>query len=190
MHNGHLKLITKVMADTGCGNGLLIPAGVSPLKTDSLMAGDIHRLNMCRLAAATVDNISVCDLELYMPKPSYSLNTLMALKATRPQSVFHFICGSDAFLSFDKWYKYQDILRLAVICTVARDPGDRAEIEKMAEKMKKDGGRIEICDFEPVTVSSTEIRKLVRNSQSIAGLVPKPVEDYITENMLYQNKAD
>lgn len=186
IHNGHMSLINEVTKQIGCDHALVIPAGVSPFKTGADPADGAHRLKMCEIAFRDDPDVSVCDLELYMRRPSYTVNTLLALKATRPLSELYLVCGSDAFLSIEKWHKYREILRLAVICTAMRPGDDKNEVCALVQRLEKKGARVILCEMPPVDISSSEIRRKISSGEDVRGLLPDGVADYIEKNRLYR----
>ena len=135
----------------------------NPLKQSSELLNDEQRLQMARLAVEHVEGIVVSDYEMHLPKPSYTWNTLEALRRDYPDREFVLMIGGDNWQLFDRWYRADDIKANYEIVVYTRTPGDPGFID----------------------ISSTDIRQRIRLGRGIRRLVPKAVADYIKENKLY-----
>ncbi|MCD7872283.1 MAG: nicotinate-nicotinamide nucleotide adenylyltransferase, partial [Clostridiales bacterium] len=117
----------------------------------------------------------------------YTYDTLLELRKIYPDSEFFLILGQDQFLNFDKWYNYKKISQVAVLCTAAREKDSRKKLLDFASGKLKISNCY-IADFEPVVVSSSEIREKIKNNIDISGLVPNAVKDYIINKEIYVEK--
>ena len=120
-------------------------------------------------------------MELERGSRSYTVETLRELKALYPDSELYFIVGSDMLESFDKWYLWQEILSLSVLCAASREEGyspDLSRFGKLAE-------RIKIITLDPLEVSSTQIRNSTGEVSS--ELLDPKVAAYIREHGLYDD---
>ncbi len=72
---------------------------------------DADRLRLARLAVEDCDQLQVSDFEMLLPRPSYMVHTLEALRTARPDCEFVLVIGADNWLSFHRWYRPEDILR-------------------------------------------------------------------------------
>lgn len=186
VHLGH-----KHLADTMCeklrlDKCIIMPAFVSPFKTDkksSVTAQD--RFRMCELAFSE-EMYEVSDLEIAKNETSYTVNTLTALKEQYPDDELFLIIGSDMLLSFDRWYRWQDILKLATLCAVSRcDDDPLQELEDFAETHLRKEGNVLILPFSPLVVSSTLLREKIRNKEDTSAFLHTAVKDYIDKHNLY-----
>ena len=134
-----------------------------PLVRAVHLCRDELRLQMARLAVENVEGIVVSDYEMHLPKPSYTWNTLQALSKDYPDEEFVLMIGGDNWQLFDRWYRAEDIKANYEIVVYTRTPGDPGYID----------------------ISSTDIRRRIREGRGIRRLVPKAVADYIKENKLY-----
>lgn len=136
---------------------------------------------MCRLAFGGDPRLEVSPMELERGSRSYTVETLRELKALYPDSELYFIVGSDMLESFDKWYLWQEILSLSVLCAASREEGyspDLSRFGKLAE-------RIKIITLDPLEVSSTQIRNSAGEVSS--ELLDPKVAAYIREHGLYDD---
>lgn len=186
VHLGH-----KHLADTMCerlqlDKCIIMPAFVSPFKTDkksSVTAED--RFRMCELAFSE-EKYEVSALEIEKGETSYTVNTLTALKAQYPDDDLFLIIGSDMLLSFNRWYRWQEILKLCTLCAVSRcDDDPLQELEEFAHKHLRCEGNVLILPFAPLVVSSTLLREKIRNGEDTRAFLHPAVKDYIQSHNLY-----
>ena len=163
IHNGHISLALQLKEQAGLDEVWLMVSPQNPLKQVGDLLNDEQRLQMARLAVEHVEGIVVCDYEMHLPKPSYTWNTLEALKRDYPDRQFVLMIGGDNWEHFDRWYRAEDIKANYEIVVYTRTPGDSGFID----------------------ISSTDIRRRIREGRGIRRLVPKAVADYIKENRLY-----
>lgn len=190
-HVGHMQGAEQAIRTLGLDRLLLIPVRVAPHKTlppNSPTAE--QRLEMLRIAAGDRPNIAVSDMELCRQGVSYSYETVLALKNAHPQARLVLVMGSDMFLSFQTWCQPGIILENAEIAVLYR--GDRDESEAVEEQKKileARGGRITLVQNKVLTISSTQLRRLLAFRCADAFL-PEGVGDYIRRNGLYDTGAN
>lgn len=187
VHNGHVAAAKLFMEQMRLDYLLVIPAALPPHK--QLDAGDnpIHRLHMCELAFADMDGIVVSDMEIRRGGLSYTVDTLREL--SRPGRRLLLLCGTDMVLSFDKWHEYREILKLCYPVYMRRESDkmlDNLIVNKLTQYYKESGKMFRRLTGDPIEISSTEIRKRVREGKDISDMVPPLVESYIRNNKLYQ----
>lgn len=181
-HNGHKKLAREFAGRLSLDLLLIVPDYIPPHKSAENLAGEEDRLNMCRLCFDD-DIIQVSDIEIARKDRSYTVNTLEELKKEYPDDELFFLMGSDMLLSFHTWREPERILAYAVICAAERLDGETDRLKAYVDEYfphRKD--RFIIMDFDPVEISSTEIR----NGIAFKGALPEKVERYIKEKGLYR----
>ena len=166
---------------------IIMPAFVSPFKAGKQgSVAPAHRFNMCRLAFADCEKYEVSDLEIAKGETSYTVNTLTALKERYPDDELFLIIGSDMLLSFNRWYRWQDILQLCTLCAVSRcDEDPLQELEDFAENNLRVAGKVGIYPFAPLEISSTEIRESIADGADTDAFLCAAVKEYILKNNLY-----
>lgn len=170
VHNGHIAVAESVLKSGLADEVWLTLSPQNPLKSGSSELIDDHqRLEMLRLAAEGLPGLRVCDIELCLPRPSYTINTLNELSRRHPGIRFRLLIGADNMQIFDRWRAADEILERYSPIVYPR-PGYPCE------------GCI---DMEQFNVSSTEIREMLKRGESINNLVPGKVEIYIRDNRLY-----
>ena len=185
VHNGHVELSQAFMSTLSLDRVLVIPAYVSPFKIKNRAALPLQRLEMCRLAFSELPNTEVSDIEIVRQGASFTYQTLQTLALQCPDSELFLITGADSFLTLQNWREPKEIFRLATVCVIPRNDDREDVLKKHAEYLHELGAKTEILGAEVMTVSSTEIRRRVQSGESIKGLVPEKVEEYIYENGLY-----
>ncbi len=178
IHLGHLRLAEEARAKLGLDRVLLVPAAAQPLKAQGLAAGAEDRLAMARLAAAPFPWIEVSDIEVRRPPPSYTIDTLRAIRAERQDAELFFVIGADAARDLPRWFQVGELLRLATF-VVATRPG----FELVAPPPLRD--RLRTLEIEALPISSTEVRRLLHAGGDVSRLLPAPVLAYIRERGLY-----
>ena len=180
-HNGHVRLAKAAADELKLDKLLVIPSCIPPHKIAAKLADGQERLEMCRLAFGCDPRFEVSPMELERGSRSYTVETLRELKALYPDSELYFIVGSDMLESFDKWYLWQEILSLSVLCAASREEGyspDLSRFVKLAE-------RIKIITLDPLEVSSTQIRNSA--GEVSPELLDPKVAAYIREHGLYDD---
>ncbi len=188
-HKGH-ELLAKNLAEAcGAEKVIIIPAHSSPFK-NGCRASDTDRLEMCRLAFC--DSIfEVSDIEISRGGKSFTYDTLCELKKQYPDSIIYLFMGEDMFLSLDRWYKYTDLLKLCIPVAACRTEDRRCldEMKKYAENiLGLPKNEYIISSEKPFEISSSEIRKRIKENEVFPEYVEKKVYDFIISRGLYNEK--
>ena len=160
IHVGHIALAQAVLRQ--CVWLMVSPQ--NPLKrNDADLLDDMLRFEMSQRALKDVEGVRASDYEFYLPKTSYTWNTLQHLTEDYPDYTFILLIGGDNWAHFQRWRHWKDILWHHDVIVYPRDeyPGT--------------------IDVPLLPVSSTEIRQKVRAGESISGLVPKSVEALVEQ---------
>lgn len=175
-HNGHLAAARAFMEQMWLDILYVIPDALPPHKemADPVSAAD--RLEMCRRAFGGMEGVYVSDMEIRRGGKSYTVDTLREL-AGEDRRLF-LLCGTDMVLTLDEWREPAEIFRLCYPVYIRReaDPSlDGLLIRKIAEYQEKYGKVVRRIVTEPLTISSTEIRKKLRAGESVGDLLPPAV---------------
>lgn len=199
IHRGHINASIEFYDRASLDKLLIIPDRVPPHKQNAGVNATA-RLEMVQLVYSDREitgnrNIEVSDIELKRTGKSYTYDTLQELSQIYPGSEIFMYVGSDMYYTLDRWYRGSDILKMCSPVTCARQENDKEKLFETSEKYKKlYGTQSIIMDFEPVVLSSTEIRSLLsemrkENSKKAQDLTKKHLTDsvirYIMENNLY-----
>jgi nicotinate-nucleotide adenylyltransferase len=184
MHNGHVAAGEAAVECADLDEVVFVPTGNPPHRPPA-EASPAQRLEMCRLATADEPRFSVSDVEVKRDGPSFTLDTLLALRGANPHAELFLILGWDAASQFRSWYKPDEVLAIAPIVVVSR-PGRNAPGETDLRTAGLDPARILLCPSTTPSVSGSEIRRAIAAGKSIAGMVPEAVERYIAAHHLYR----
>lgn len=190
IHQGHIDMALRLADQLQLDGVLLMPTFVPPHKIRESMAPAGHRLEMCRLAAQQYPVLQVSDMELGRGGASFTVDTLSELCRQHADTEWYLITGADMFTTLRTWHRFEDIARMAVLCTIPRDGTDDQSLRNYAASLEADGVRCYVADHPVTPVSSTQVRDCIAAGVSPVGLVPPSVLDYIVENGLYcQDRA-
>lgn len=179
IHNGHLALARLLREKAQLDEVWLMVSPQNPLKQQADLLGDEERLTMARAAVKDMPGIVVSDYEMHLPRPSYTWNTLQALSRDYPDREFVLMIGGDNWASFDRWYRHDDILKNYRVVVYPR----RETVEDGLSGI--DGRQVSLVEAELIDISSTDIRRRIREGRSIRQLVPRAVADIIKRNGYY-----
>jgi nicotinate-nucleotide adenylyltransferase len=175
VHHGHL-IVAQVAAEAlGLDELRFMPAREQPFKRGRHAAPAADRAAMLELAVAGVPGFAVERAELERPGPSYSVETLEALRVREPEAGFTLLLGADAALELAAWHRAAELPRLARIAAFAR-PGIPIPASPLIAAT---------VEVPAVEISATEIRRRVRTGQPIRYWVPDAVADYVARHRLY-----
>lgn len=191
VHNGHVESAKAFMEQMKLDYLYIIPTCIPPHKMIDKADDPRYRLKMCELAFSDVDGVIISDTEIKRGGKSYTYDTLLEL--SRPDTRLFLLCGTDMVLSFDTWYRYEDILKLCYPVYIRRenDPIISSRIvEKINGYYQKYGVMFRRIVAEPIDLSSTVIRKKAEAGEDISSLVPSTVADFIASSGLYRKGSD
>lgn len=177
VHIGHLMLAQYICQWGYVDKVWLSLSPQNPLKDSSALIPDMKRLAMLSKATRDVAGVETCDIELSMPRPSYTVNALDTLAGRYPNKRFRLIIGSDNWAIFNKWKDSERILETYGVLVY---PRRGYPIEDVAV----DG--MEVIDAPIIDISSTFIRNAIEKGRDVSQFLPQGVYKYITDNKLYR----
>lgn len=181
-HLGHILLAKYMREHQGLDQVWLVVTPQNPFKQDRKLSPEKHRLAMTHLAVQGVDGLSASGLELDMPRPNYTADTLAFMRERWPQHQFSLIIGSDNLASLHEWKDAPLMLEKTPVLVYPR-PGLE---EHLAHADLLYHPSVTVASDAPQTpVSSTGIRVRLRNWHPVDGLLDPKVLAYIRQNGLY-----
>ena len=177
-HKGHRFLVDAVMKRMNFDRMIIIPSYMPPHKDVDNNTPE-HRLAMTRLA---FPDYIVSDMELIRKGRSYTVDTLRALEKEYPGARLYFLCGSDMFLSMEKWKDPASIFSMATIVTISRER--RTYLKLLLKKLYfkvKYRAKSRIIFIKPLVLSSSDLR----NGSADFSQVEPAVYQYIFDHKLY-----
>ncbi len=192
IHLGHLAAAQGVLHLTDVEQVVFLPNRQPPHKEGLPVTPAEHRAEMVRLAIADNPRFAFSDLELRRPGPSYTIETVRALAAERPDWEAAFIVGLDSLLQIRTWREWETLLRSIDLFAVTRPGYDLAAAHRLlAELGPRLSARVRLLEIPGVAVASADLRRLAAAGYPLRYLVPDPVARYIAANGLYgRGEAD
>lgn len=178
IHTGHLIIANYMANYTDLKEVWFVVSPQNPFKHKSGLADMYDRLEMVRLAIENTDEMAASDIEFKLPQPSYTVDTLAHLAEKYPEKKFALIMGADNLSSLKKWKNYEVILDSYPIFVY---PRPNVEINEW-----RNHPSILITDTPQMDISSTFIRKAIKNGKNIQFLVPNAVIDFMDKKGLYK----
>ncbi len=206
VHNGHVAMTAAAMAESGASRLTLLPAG-NPYQRGRLpIASALHRTAMLKIAFAETADVSAAAIdtrELARAGPTYTIDTLRELrKALGDNVALTWLIGGDAFARLDSWHEWQTLFTFANFAVAIRQTEPHpmqlasAALKRYLANRQKEvsslgessGGNYAMLAGAIPPFSSTDIRSRLKNQQSIRGLAPDGVCDYIEHHKLYEQE--
>ncbi len=179
IHHGHLMLASYLVTFGELDELWLLVSPQNPLKPKAELLDDQHRLEMARLAVGDDPFIKVSDVEMHLPRPSYTINTLQHLSKQYPDNQFVFVCGMDSLQNLDKWKDYEKILNNYNIVVFPRRGYDGGELINHPS--------VRVVETPIIELSSTFIRNCIADNISVRHFMPENAYNYLMNNNLYKN---
>lgn len=180
VHNGHVNLILQVKEKCNLDKILIIPTLIPPHKDEFTISFE-DRMNMCELAFNNIVNLEISDVEREIEGKNYTIKTLNKLIEKNSSDEYNLIIGGDSLLSFEKWYKYEEILSKCKLIAAARNEN---QFQLLLEK-RGIFVNCTIVEIDVLEISSTQIRNILKSGGSASEYLPDKVYCYIKDKNLY-----
>lgn len=177
IHIGHLIIANYILNETDINKIWFIVSPQNPFKQNLTLLNEYDRLHLVRLAVQDDNRFKASDIEFSLPKPSYTINTMVYLAEKFPEHSFTIIMGSDSFQNIGKWKNFEMILKNYSICVYKREG---FEISNTFDR------NVLILDSPKIEISATKIRELIKLGKSIRYLVPEAVREEIETRQIYK----
>lgn len=177
VHNGHLAVARAMLAEGAAGEVRLMVSPQNPMKSAAGLLDENVRYRLVRLACEGEDRILPSDFEFSLPRPSYTWRTLEALREAEPGRAFKLLMGADSWQAFRSWRRAGSILRSFPVAVYPRR-GCRLCAEALP-------AGVECVDAPMLDISSTGIRRMIREGEDVSALLPPEVLREIVALGLY-----
>lgn len=183
-HIGHRLLAENLAGFCGAEKVIIMPTAVSPFKSGGNVSAQ-HRLKMCEILFDS-PLFDVSDIEIRRGGKSYTVDTIAQIKELYPDAQLYLFMGDDMLLSFNRWYKYEEILQMCTLVAACRTQNmNKLELMRAYARDYLGGEEnVIICSCEPFEISSTQVRDGLKKGIS-KGISPE-VYDYIASRGLYK----
>lgn len=179
IHTGHLILANTICQEAKLDKMWFVVSPQNPFKEKSSLLHEFDRYDLVQKAIEGNAQFDVTDIEFHMPKPSYTIDTVIRLVEKFPSYDFHLIMGEDNLASFHKWKNYEQLLEMTTILYYPR------ETKRAVQGHIINQQNVIQVDAAFMQISSTYIRDKIKQKKSIRYLVPKNVEKLINEKGFY-----
>jgi nicotinate-nucleotide adenylyltransferase len=200
VHYGHLRVASDVKRTLALHSMRMMPAAQSPLKAEHSVSVE-HRLAMLDLALTEFPELELDTRELDREGPSYTIDSLQALRQEAgDDATIYFVIGDDLLSTLNRWSRWQALTDYAHLIVASR-PGTFMDIPSevtawwhdreiaLADLSSTPSGRVSRLECSLVDVSSSEIRQLLNAGDRETGMIPHPVMEYIKRHKLYENSS-
>jgi nicotinate-nucleotide adenylyltransferase len=193
IHYGHLRPAQEAVQQLALAELRFVPAAQPPHRPPP-QASAAQRLAMVELAIRDLPALRVDDRELRRGGLSYTVLTLESLRAELGNTPLCLLIGADQFRSFETWHRWQEIPDLAHLVVLSRPGAPPGNLPAWAHSRLCDdfsalraapSGRLAFLSVSPQDISATQIRAALARGESVQGLLPEVVLDYIRTNQVY-----
>jgi nicotinate-nucleotide adenylyltransferase len=178
IHHGHVMLANYLVEFSDLDELWFVVTPHNPLKKTEDLLDDDERLKMVQLALGDDPRFFVSDIEMQMPTPSYTINTLTALSEQSPDCEFVFICGMDSLQNLKNWREYQKILDNYELLVFPREGYDGGELINYPS--------VTVLKTPIIEISSTFIRQCIKEGRDVRHFMPEKAFVYMKENKFYE----
>jgi nicotinate-nucleotide adenylyltransferase len=178
IHVGHLIIATHVLNYTTLKKVWFVVSPQNPLKNSNTLLNEWSRLHLVQLAIENDKNLKVCDAELHLPRPSFTIDTISYLKEKSPIHEFSVIMGSDSFQNLENWKNYKNLIKENEIIIYERQGFPVKVVQQMEQIVLKNVPLLQI--------SASFIRQAIKDGKSIKYLVPEEVLEEIEKGRYYK----
>ncbi|QXP63938.1 nicotinate (nicotinamide) nucleotide adenylyltransferase [Polaribacter sp. HaHaR_3_91] len=181
MHIGHLIIANHMVENSDLDEIWMVVTPHNPFKKKSSLLDNHERFEMIYRATANYQKIKPSDIEFHLPQPNYTVHTLVHVSDMYPNKEFCLIMGEDNLKSLHKWKNYETILEHHHIYVYPRIA------DGTMDDQFKNHAKIHKVEAPIVQISSTMIRKAIKNKKNTQPLLPKEVWEYIDEMNFYNS---
>lgn len=178
IHIGHLAIANFMVEFTDLEQLWFVVSPQNPLKEKSSLLKDYHRLEMVRLAVEEDDRFRASDIEFKLPTPSFTIDTLAYLEEKHPGNEFQLLMGADGLRTFHKW-KHADLIVRKYHRLIYPRPGETPDA-------RRDLSNATLVEAPLMEISSSFIRRAIREGKDVRHLVPAKAYRYMREMHFYE----
>jgi nicotinate-nucleotide adenylyltransferase len=188
IHVGHLIIANFMANHTDLEEVWFVVSPQNPFKPKSSLLVDYHRFAMVEEAIFDNQKLKACKIEFDLPKPSYTINTLVCLKEKHPEHHFVLIMGEDNLRTFTKWKNHEEIIKQCELYVYPRmlTSQEMQEINAFESVSSFSHEKIKHFDVPVMKISATFIRDTIKEGKDVRYLLTEPVYKYLTEMNFYK----
>jgi nicotinate-nucleotide adenylyltransferase len=176
VHNGHLAIAEYFVEQTDLAQLWFVISPHNPFKNKDTLLPANHRMKMLEMAIEKETRFKICDIELRMPQPSYTIDTLNLLSKDYIDIELILLMGSDGLIDFDKWKDYQQIIE-----KYPRYIYPRSSLTDFDPSVNKNCTFFQNAPY--IDISSSIIRQALKNGKDVGLYLPEKVFRYLKNNL-------
>lgn len=177
IHHGHLIIANAMSNYTDLKQVWFVISPHNPLKKQDSLLHEHDRYDLVEKAIDDNPKLKACDIEFHLPRPSYTIDTLVHISQKYPQHEFALIMGGDNLATLKKWKNYEQILEHYSIYVYPRPHVPSSEFDEHP--------KITSVTAPLLDISATYIRDAIQQNKSIKYLLPEAVEQHIHRKKFY-----
>lgn len=178
IHIGHLIIANHMVNYTDLDEVWFVVSPLNPFKKKKTLLDNYARLELVYRAIKDYDRLRVSDIEFGLPRPSYTINTLVYITEKYPNKDFSLIMGGDNLKSFHKWKNYELILQNHELYVYPRLLSAKSSLDNHE--------KIHLVDAPIMQISSSFIRNAIKDQRDVRAMLPENVWEYIDEMNYYR----
>lgn len=178
IHTGHLIIAQTIINESDLDKIWFVVSPQNPFKERANLLHEFDRLDLVRLAIEDTPFLEASDIEFSMPKPSYTVDTLVYLKEKYPSYNFKLIMGEDNLTHFHKWKNYEVILDQFKVIAYPRPGCKQTQFHSHPQ--------VQLVQSSITDISATYIRNCIKEEKSIQYLVPDAVKEKIAAKKYFK----
>lgn len=192
IHKGHIMLGEYAKKLYQLDKIWFMPNGNPPHKLNSKIESQTnHRVKMVELAIQDKEDFEIQLYEVKRTEVNYSYLTMEHFNEIYPNDKFYFIIGADSLFAFETWKNPDRLVKTCTILAAYRDGKNTTEMKEQIMYLNdKYGADIVLLNTPDVDISSSDIRRMIKNHEDISELVPESVFSYIQSNNLFRDEEN
>ena len=179
IHIGHLIIANHVVNFSDINQVWLVISPQNPLKPSNTLLNEYHRLHLVQKAIEDNPKLKASDVEFRLPKPSYTIDTLLFLKEKYPKHKFSVVMDSDSYQNINNWKEAEKLKKDYSFIIYERH-------DFIIDKINIEKEKVIVLKAPLLEISATTIRNNIKSGKSIKYLVPEVVDKEIVENGYYK----
>lgn len=185
-HIGHLILAAEACEDLHFDRLLWVLTPVPPHKLDQRVRPLEHRMSMLELAIADNPKFELSRIEMDRPGPHYTVDTMRLLADERPSADLVLLIGGDSLHDLPTWHRPAELVAVCHEIGVIRRPGDSVDLSAWEGQIPGTQAKVRFIDAPLLDISSSAIRRRIRENLPFRYYLSPPVYEYILKNRLYK----
>lgn len=181
VHIGHLAIANYMLEFTELEQIWFVVSPQNPFKQKKTLLKDYHRIELIYRAIGEQTHFKVSDIEIKLPKPSYTIDTLVYLNEKYPQHSFSLIMGSDNLENFHKWKNFEQILNYHTIYVYPRSQYQGSRFDAHP--------KVQFVEAPQIQISSSFIRENLQKGKELPFFMPTEAYKYLQEMNFYKTKT-